>query len=92
MEARDKIIKDVEEKFRSRMASGNVKPGSAAYKKARIEFFVGAMAGMNAMKEAGEFKNSEELSEAAVGGLIMPPRWVFGIMRGDDFEIEEDNI
>ena len=89
MESRDKIIAAIELSFRNRMASGNVKTGCAAYKKAKTEFFIGAMAGMNAVKEAGEFKNSEELSEQSLAGLIMPPKWVFGIMRNDEFELEK---
>jgi len=88
MEARNKIVAQVEKAFRNRMSTSNIKPGSAVYKKAKVEFFVGAMAGMHAIAENGEFKNTENLSKQQVAGLYMPPTWVFGIMRGDDFEIE----
>ena len=80
------ILNQIEETFVKRMASGYVHPGSDEYNMARQEFFTGAMAAMSAIMEVGEFKNSEMVSEGALGGLRMPPHWVFGIMRGDDFE------
>ena len=85
---RDVILRQIEETFVKRMTGIYVEPGSDEYNAARQEFFTGAMAGMTAIIQVGEFKNSEMVSEAALAGLRMPPHWVFGIMRGDDFELE----
>ena len=41
-----------------------------------------------AVVDNGEFKNTEEMPDHLVAGFKMPPKWVFGIMRGDNFEIE----
>ena len=86
MEKRNQIHKEIEETFVSRMQSLGVKKGTEEYSTARTEFFTGAMAAMHAIVNAEEFKNTDEMDKPQLGGFYMPPIWVFGIMRGDDFE------
>jgi len=85
----NKIHTAIEKRFKSRMTAQQIKKGSAAYKKARVEFFTGAMAAMYEIVSEGVFTNPEQLDPIVVEGKCMPPKWVFGLMRGDNFEDED---
>ncbi len=65
---------NIEQQWRSRAASQYLKPKSAAYKKAEVEFFCGAMAALQACYPDND--NPERLTS------MVPPKWVVCIMSG----------
>jgi hypothetical protein len=81
------IYSRIEEQFKNRAKEWDLKPGSMAYKKHQAHFFSGAMAAMVAVVEFPDdvkqlFTDVPDLK--ARHGRAMPPKWVFGIMGGDD--------
>ena len=67
------MLKQIEEQWKSRARTQCYKPGSALYRRAELEFFVGAMATMEAV--TGDTSSS------------CPPRWVIAGMRGDPIAV-----
>ena len=67
------MLKQIEEQWKSRARTQCYKTGSILYRRAELEFFVGAMAAM----------------EAVTGdtGSSSPPRWVIAGMRGDPIAV-----
>lgn len=63
------IVQQIEARWTSRMQTQGYKPNSSVCRKAELEFFVGAMAAMEAL--TGDSATS------------FPPRWVIAGMRGD---------
>jgi hypothetical protein len=63
------IERQIEAQWRSRAKTQGYRPGSIRYQRAELEFFVGAMAAMEAL--TGDPSTS------------CPPRWVIAGMRGD---------
>lgn len=63
------IERQIEAQWRSRAKTQGYRPGSVRYQRAELEFFVGAMAAMEALT-----------GDPAVS---CPPRWVIAGMRGD---------
>lgn len=63
------IVHQVEAQWRSRARTQGYRPGSPRYQRAELEFFVGAMAAMEAI--TGDPAGS------------CPPSWVIAGMRGD---------
>ena len=63
------IERQIEAQWRSRAKTQGYRPGSDRYLRAELEFFVGAMAAMEAL--------TGDPSESC------PPRWVIAGMRGD---------
>jgi len=63
------IVKQIEQQWRSRAQTQGYKPGSARYRRAELEFFVGAMTAMEAI--TGDPATS------------CPPAWVIAGIRGD---------
>lgn len=74
---RDEVVIDyIEKQWLSRAKAQNLgKPNSVRYRKAEIEFFVGAMTALQAMQDPSE----ERLN---VLSSLVPPRWVVNIMAG----------
>ena len=67
------MLKQIEEQWKSRARTQCYKPGSVLYRRAELEFFVGAMAAI----------------EAVTGdtGSNCPPQWVIAGMRGDPIAV-----
>lgn len=63
------IVQQIEAQWRSRARTQGYRSGSQRYQRAELEFFVGAMAAM------------EALTSDSAGSC--PPRWVIAGMRGD---------
>lgn len=74
--------KYVAQKFVERAQSFQLKKGSKKYKDAQCEFFCGAMAAWCATIDADTTITDEQ--KKLFYGMAMPPKWVFGMMRGDD--------
>lgn len=81
----------------ARQQGEKLKPGSAAYVKKQTEFFTGAMAALVAIagqsltdiekifdEAGGKSAFRSDKAQQTLNGKAMPPKWVFGIMRGDD--------
>lgn len=72
------VIACIEKQWLSRaQAQGLGKPKSIRYRKAEIEFFVGAMTALQAMQDPSEGQENKLSS-------LVPPRWVIRIMAGDN--------
>jgi hypothetical protein len=86
----------------ARQQGDKLKPGSVSYHKKQAEFFTGAMAALVAVFEQSQADIEAIYTEAAgnavevhpdmvkrLHGKAMPPKWVFGILRGEDLLKEE---
>ncbi len=62
-------LQHIEAQWRTRRKTQGYKPGSVLHRQAELEFFVGAMAAMEAL--TGD------------RGMSCPPRWVIAGMRGE---------
>lgn len=69
-------IKRIEQAWTNRAESQGYKPGSATYKKAQVEFFVGAMTAIDAFDDTPD--KGSDLSRN------VPPHWVLAMMSGRD--------
>lgn len=63
------VVQQIEAQWKSRATTQGYRPGSVRYQRAELEFFVGAMAAMEAL--TGDSSRS------------CTPRWVIAGMRGD---------
>ena len=63
-------------KWRSRAAMQGLKPKSMAYKRAELEFTVGAVAAIDAINELADGKGQDVRS-------CIPPSWFFSAMCGE---------
>lgn len=77
------IYSRIEEQFKNRAKENFPKPSSKKFKDAQAEFFCGAMAAMIAISENNNPGISEQ-ERKELNGKCMPPKWVIGLMRGDD--------
>lgn len=66
-------INNVEAMWRSRAATQGLKPKSAAYRKAELEFFAGAMSAINAIFPSDD--------PTRMSGKV-PIKWVINAMSG----------
>lgn len=66
-------INNVEQAWRNRATAQELKPGSAAYRKAEVEFFTGAMATINAIFPSDD--------PTRLSGKV-PVKWVINAMSG----------
>ncbi len=70
----DSVHAYIEQHWLKRAENQHLKPGTKKYLDTQAEFFTGAMAALCGMSE-NENKQPD--------GSCMPPKWVFGIMRGE---------
>lgn len=74
-EYKDEMVQRIEDVWLSRAKSQQLgKPGTIAYKKKELEFFIGAMSAINEILP----RDDDRLSN------YVPPRWVINPMTGDN--------
>lgn len=78
----EEIFASVEEQWKDRAKSMQLKTDTDEYRKAEGEFFIGAMAAFVAFARHTIF-DLEKMTLKEKEGKAMNPRWIFSIQRGD---------